>query len=184
MRIGIDISQAPYGTGVSHYTKELVRSILEIDKEYDRCFSKKRLASVTFLTFLQNLHDNLGLVLKKDLNLTPRNDGPKPSRLVNYVLCLLVRHLARTGQHEFILQRGDEIYGRDWQLREDIARVLRSPRSGIRSEVAKRFMYLESSKAAELKAAFDQVQRTLRLREDIDPFDIFSRLDERLAEVE
>lgn len=33
MRIGIDISQVPYGTGVSYYTKELVRSLLEIDKE-------------------------------------------------------------------------------------------------------------------------------------------------------
>lgn len=33
MRIGIDISQVPYGTGVSVYTKELVRAILEVDKE-------------------------------------------------------------------------------------------------------------------------------------------------------
>jgi len=33
MKIGIDISQVPYGTGVSVYTKELVRSLLEVDKE-------------------------------------------------------------------------------------------------------------------------------------------------------
>ncbi len=33
MRIGIDISQVPYGTGVSYYTKELVRSLLKVDKE-------------------------------------------------------------------------------------------------------------------------------------------------------
>ncbi len=33
MRIGIDISQVPYGTGVSYYTKELVRSLLEVDSE-------------------------------------------------------------------------------------------------------------------------------------------------------
>ena len=33
MKIGIDISQVPYGTGVSYYTKELIRSLLEVDKE-------------------------------------------------------------------------------------------------------------------------------------------------------
>ncbi len=33
MRIGIDISQIVYGTGVSIYTKELVRKLLEIDHE-------------------------------------------------------------------------------------------------------------------------------------------------------
>ena len=33
MKIGIDVSQVPYGTGVSYYTKELIRSLLEVDKE-------------------------------------------------------------------------------------------------------------------------------------------------------
>ena len=33
MKIGIDISQIVYGTGVSYYTKELVRKLLEIDNE-------------------------------------------------------------------------------------------------------------------------------------------------------
>ncbi|HEX6977277.1 MAG TPA: glycosyltransferase family 1 protein [Patescibacteria group bacterium] len=33
MKVGIDISQIVYGTGVSSYTKELVRKILEIDRE-------------------------------------------------------------------------------------------------------------------------------------------------------
>ncbi len=33
MKIGIDISQVVYGTGVSVYTKELVRKLLEIDHE-------------------------------------------------------------------------------------------------------------------------------------------------------
>ncbi len=33
MKIGIDISQVVYGTGVSLYTKELVRKLLEIDRE-------------------------------------------------------------------------------------------------------------------------------------------------------
>jgi glycosyltransferase involved in cell wall biosynthesis len=33
MKIGIDISQVPYGTGVSYYTKELIRSLLEVDRE-------------------------------------------------------------------------------------------------------------------------------------------------------
>ena len=33
MRIGIDISQIVYGTGVSFYTKELVRNLLRYDKE-------------------------------------------------------------------------------------------------------------------------------------------------------
>lgn len=33
MRIGIDISQIIYGTGVSFYTKELVKNLLRVDKE-------------------------------------------------------------------------------------------------------------------------------------------------------
>jgi len=33
MKIGIDISQIVYGTGVSFYTKELVRKLLQVDRE-------------------------------------------------------------------------------------------------------------------------------------------------------
>ena len=33
MRIGIDVSQVVYGTGVSVYTKELVKALLSVDKE-------------------------------------------------------------------------------------------------------------------------------------------------------
>ena len=33
MRIGIDVSQVVYGTGVSNYTKELVKNLLKVDKE-------------------------------------------------------------------------------------------------------------------------------------------------------
>jgi hypothetical protein len=33
MKIGIDISQIVYGTGVSVYTKNLVENLLKIDKE-------------------------------------------------------------------------------------------------------------------------------------------------------
>ena len=33
MRIGIDVSQVVYGTGVSTYTKNLVTNLLKIDKE-------------------------------------------------------------------------------------------------------------------------------------------------------
>jgi glycosyltransferase involved in cell wall biosynthesis len=33
MRIGIDVSQVVYGTGVSVYTKELVKSLLKVDKK-------------------------------------------------------------------------------------------------------------------------------------------------------
>ena len=33
MRIGIDISQIVYGTGVAVYTRELVRALLQLDQE-------------------------------------------------------------------------------------------------------------------------------------------------------
>lgn len=33
MKIGLDISQAVYGTGVSFYTKELVKNLLKVDRE-------------------------------------------------------------------------------------------------------------------------------------------------------
>ncbi|HJX58967.1 MAG TPA: glycosyltransferase family 1 protein [Patescibacteria group bacterium] len=33
MRIAVDISQLPYGTGVSFYTRELIKALLEVDQE-------------------------------------------------------------------------------------------------------------------------------------------------------
>ncbi|MCJ7804125.1 hypothetical protein MUP35_00090, partial [Patescibacteria group bacterium] len=44
MKIGIDISQIVYGTGVSSYTKNLVENLLRIDKqnEYKLFFSSLR----------------------------------------------------------------------------------------------------------------------------------------------
>ncbi|PJA49672.1 hypothetical protein CO169_01410, partial [Candidatus Shapirobacteria bacterium CG_4_9_14_3_um_filter_39_13] len=46
MKIGIDISQIVYGTGVSVYTKNLVENLLQIDKEneYKLFFSSLRQA--------------------------------------------------------------------------------------------------------------------------------------------
>jgi hypothetical protein len=51
--------------------------LFESDAAYARTFSEEgRLRSIVFLTFLQNLHDTLGLVLKKDLRLEPTAGGP------------------------------------------------------------------------------------------------------------
>jgi hypothetical protein len=43
----------------------LPNDLFESDAAYERCFSERRLRSIVFLTFLQNLFDTVGLVLKK-----------------------------------------------------------------------------------------------------------------------
>jgi len=153
--------------------------LFESDAAYERCFDEAtRLRSIVFLTFLQNLHDVMGLVLKKDLNLTPKVSGPKPSRLIYHTICLLTRYLAKEGMHRFVAECGARLRYRDKAFREEIRKILNSHSSGIRSAIAKTFMTLESGEANEVNSAFDECKSSLRLKDGIDPFKAFSDLDE------
>lgn len=160
--------------------------LFESDAAYERCFNERtRLRSIVFLTFLQNLHDAIGLVLKKDLSLEPRQGGPKPSRFAYHAICLLTRHLAKERMHDFVVEWGGHLHFRDKDFREEIRRVLNSHGSGIRSEIARRLMTLTAADtvtSAERTAAFEKCKSALHLRDGIDPFEVFADLDEKLLD--
>jgi len=154
--------------------------IFESDAAYERFFDEeRRLGSLVFLTFLQNLHDNLGVILKRDLNLSPKYTGPKPTRVFYHTLCLFCRHLAKERDIEFVLNYGDRLYPKDRTFREEVAKRLRSQRSGIRNELSAQFMSLQSSDASEIQAAFERCESRLKLKNNVDPFDVFADLDSR-----
>jgi hypothetical protein len=152
--------------------------LFESDKAYETCFDEeKTLPSIVFLTFLQNLHEVMGLILKMDLSLSPKGDGPKPARFLYQAICLLTRYLAREKDRAFVAEWGTKLYGRKPAFREEIRRVVNSNKSGIRSGIASTFMTLESKDAEAITAAFERCQKTLRLKDNIDPFAAFSDLD-------
>lgn len=157
---------------------ERPNELFESDAAYKRCFDeRKRSRSVTFLVFLQNLSDVASVILKKDLNLTQRGGGPKPSRLRYYTICLLTRYLARERQHDLVLEYGKSLVGRDRGFREEIAGILKSRKSGIREELNRQFIRLEAADGSSMANAFAAAQRALRLKDNIDPFDVFADLD-------
>jgi hypothetical protein len=129
------------------------------------------------LVFLQNLNDAIGVILKRDLKLTPKGGGPKPPRLKYMTICLLMRYLAQDQSHDIVVEFGKELQGRDRVFREAIASILRSKKSGIRDELSRQFMTLDSSDASSITDAFTKTERALRLKENIDPFVAFADLD-------
>ncbi|MBS0262573.1 MAG: AIPR family protein, partial [Planctomycetes bacterium] len=152
--------------------------LFEADKSYETCFDEKRtLNSIVFLTFLQNLHDVVGIVLKMDLNLVPKGNGPKPSRLLYHTICLLTRYLAREKDYAFVKEWGTKLYGRKPSFREATRKLLNSNKSRIRTELSSCFMALESKDAVALKDAFERCQKHLGLKDDRDPFVVFADLD-------
>lgn len=161
--------------GIANRPNELFES----DAAYARCFSeKKRLLSVTLLTFLQNVDDVIGVILKRDLNLSPQSAGPRPSRLKYHVICLLMRFLAREKQAEFITEYGTALFGKHQEFRDALTTELKSKRSGIRDALARNFMKLKDADAASINAAFERTQKELKLQDNIDPFAVFADLDE------
>lgn len=149
--------------------------LFESETAYDRCFSQKRISSVVFLTFLQNLHDVVGVILKKDLNLVPVGGGPSPSYLKYRTMCLVVRYLAKQNDRDFIENYGVQLGGDSQNFRDDVRKLIK--RSGIRKELGDRFMTLDSREARLLDEAFERAQNVLRLRVNIDPFESFRELD-------
>jgi len=168
----IDLGRSLAATAGEISLAERPSDLFESDAAYTRCFSERRLSSVVFLTFLQNLHDIIGLVLKKDLNLESEN-GPKPSRLKYYSMCLVARYLAKANKREFVIDYGRALWGRDWEFRQSLGKLMRS--SGIRRQLAQKFIKLETTDADSLHDAFEQAERALRLR-NVEPFEIFKRL--------
>jgi AIPR protein len=151
--------------------------IFESEEPYHRCFGAKRLRSIVFLTFLQNLHEVVPLVLKKDLGLITDGSGPRPSRLTYFAMCLLVRYLAKNKDYEFVKEYGGAIVW-PYEWRNAIAKLMGGHHSGIRGELKNKFQTLEDSRSQSLKGAFKQAESSLSLKGNIDPFDVFAHLDE------
>ncbi len=152
--------------------------LFESDAAYARCFDeRKRCYSTTLLIFLQNLSDVIGVILKKDLGLSPAAGAPAPSRLKYFAICLFLRYLAKSKMQDFVVDYGQSLCGRERGFRESVGRVLRSRKCGIRDELRRHFMRLSSSDASSLASAFEETQRALKLRDNIDPFASFVDLD-------
>jgi len=152
--------------------------LFESEAAYSRCFNAKRLRSLTLLTFLQNIHDVIFVVLKKDIGLTQRGPGPRPASLGYHAMCLLLRHLAKNKMHDFVSEFGRVLWGRANPFRERVAKVLGNYHSGIKGVLKEKFMPLPDARADSQNGAFRSAEATLRLRDDIDVFSVFAELDD------
>ena len=79
---------------------------------------------------------------------------------------------------DFVVKWGTKLQGRNGVFRDEIRKILNSPKSRIRSEIASNFMTLESGDTESLSDAFTKCQKELKLKDSIDPFVAFCRLDE------
>jgi hypothetical protein len=146
------------------------------DKVYGECFANTKLRSLHVLVFLQNLHDVMSRILKKDLGLAPKNGGPRPSRFVYHAICLVMRYLARDDQIDYVLERGQKL--KPLNFRSDVATLLGSYKCGIKVQFNQKFMTLNSSDHRAISAAFEQIEIDLDLPNQIKPFDVLSNGDE------
>ena len=153
--------------------------LFESDTAYARCFSQSRTASVHFLVFLQNVHNVLTVVLKNDLGIDWSTSYVKTGKILYYVLCLLCRYLAKHEQFNVIQDYGTSIVGRDRSLRDEVTKQLDNYHSGIKGQIKDRFMTLEDTKIESLNLAFQKMEGSLRLRDDVDVFNALRNFDDR-----
>ncbi|WP_084610740.1 AIPR family protein [Archangium violaceum] len=155
--------------------------IFEHDGTYHKVFNNRTTASTIFLTFLQNTHDMIFLVLKRDLRLEKIGNGPSPSRVGYHAIALLVRHLAKSNKHDFVLRFGQERLGKKAaDFREELRKELGNHRSGIQTALKEHLLSAPDSRAETLRESYSAAERSLRLRGNIDPFATFANLDEEI----
>lgn len=156
--------------------------IFEIKTAYDRCFSKEKTRSITFLVFLANLYEIMPTILKKNMELMDLKwkdgsmAGPPPSRFVNQAFCLFVRYLARERKEDIVEKYGDKVYPGD-ELREEIAKMMKwGP--GLKRVLASWMRELDEAlrKGERLNELFEEAQRDLRLGDNVNPFEKFRDL--------
>jgi len=147
--------------------------IFEVKKAYDKCFNSKRTKSITLLTFLENVHQVMSPILKNECELEQEKDGPTPTRLLYYSICLLMRHLAKENMTDLVEQYGQDLcwWNRDFRAR--VASILKRG-SGIRPELARMMKLINKSPV--LNEAFEEAQRKLRLGSYVNVFEKFNTL--------
>lgn len=157
-----------------------VTDLFESDAAYDRCFSPKRIHSKHLLVFLQNVSNVLPLVLRNDLALDWKISVIKTGAIHYYIMCLLMRHLVKSKQLEFVEEYGREIWGKNQHLRNALAKHLDNRHSGIKGQIKERFMTLADTSQSSVIDAFKKMSNTLRLTDTIDCFTPFENFDEQL----
>jgi hypothetical protein len=178
--LGRALASVAGGVDLVNYAHH-ANDIFESDPAYDRIFSEKRIASITFLTFLQNLYDVVPVVLKRNLNLQQVQGGPRPGRLTFYATCLLVRYLAKNDERGFVKEYGRALWGRNEAFRKELVTYFSHHRSGIKAVLQDKFMALTDASQELLRDAFSRAETALRLGNNIEVFGAFANLD---AEVE
>ena len=156
-----------------------VNDLFESDAAYERCFSQKRTNSKHLLVFLQNMFNVMTLVLQKDLLLDWKESKVKSGKIEFHIICLLMRYLVKN-QMEFIKEYSIEIWGKNQNLREGLAKHLDNRHSCIKREIKEKFMTLTDTSQTSINDAFRKIVNSLRLRETIDCFAPFEDFDENL----
>lgn len=152
--------------------------IFESDSVYNKIFSPKRLQSKVLLTFLQNLHDVMPLVVKMNLGLEKIKNGPSPSRLSYYALALLIAYIEEKEDIKFIKMFGTKLWGRNKVIRDELLKKLDNRHSKIQNILKTQFMTLTDGKTESLMNAYKKA--TLEFERSIDIFTLTKKLDEEL----
>lgn len=177
MELARSIASAQGRDGLAYALRP--NDIFEHDSIYHKIFNRKTTSSTILLTFLQNLHDVVFLVMKKELKLERIGNGPSPSRVGYHAMALLMRHLAKENKRDFVLTFGQERLGkRAPDFREELRKELGNHRSGIQAALREHLLGAPDSSAETLREGYEAAERALRLRGDIDPFASFADLDE------
>ncbi len=149
--------------------------IFESDKAYKKIFNGKTTRSIAFLIFLQNLHDVIPVVLKKDLKLSNNEYGISRNRLVYFTINLLIKYLAKTGRLDLIYDYGNRLLGRNKTFRDDVAKVLDNYHSKITQQLNKHFLSLDNNRSESLMQALEKASKLYKNKSSI--FDLIENID-------
>ena len=150
--------------------------IFEYDNLYTKVFSDKKLRSIAFLIFLQNLHDVIPVVLKKDLKLKDNEYGVSRNRLVYFSINLLIRYIEKKKNLDLIYDYGDRLVGKNKVFRDDVAKILSNYHSKITQQLNKHFLTLDNNRNESLMQALEKAARLYRSQNSI--FDLVHNIDE------
>lgn len=149
--------------------------IFEYDNLYVKTFSAKRLKSISFLIFLQNLNDVMPVVLKKHLKLRENEYGITRNRLVFFTINLLIRYFEKSQNLDLVYEYGDRLVGKNHDFRNDVSKMLGNHRSKITMLLNKYFLTLDNNRNESLMNALEKASRLFRCQRNI--FDMIDNID-------
>lgn len=154
--------------------------IFEYDSLYSKTFNEKRLKSISFLIFLQNLKDVMPVVLKKHLNLIDNEYGISRNRLVYFTINLLIQYMEKSKDLDLIYYYGDRLVGKNKTFRDDVAKTLDNYHSKIKMLLNNNFLTLESNRNEILMNALEKSSVKFKCQRDI--FEMVGHIDEEIFE--